>query len=213
MGEFFEGAATRVAAVLVPRGSDEIVEATGSAVRPDGLLQTTAGSCATGVRRMARFLPFLPTAFPRLALVRISCGTSVTARRRKTSRLTGLAPLPGPACITAVATLLAFTAFGAAAEPDVRRVLIASSPGPDLTYSAGDRISVTVQFHERVDVAGVPVLAIGIGNATRHAPMWMHSGNRLHFAYTVDAADQDANGISVDAGALRLNGGSGRRCT
>ena len=66
---------------------------------------------------------------------------------------------------------------------------------------------MTVQFDERVDVAGVPVLAIGIGNATRHAPMWMHSGSRLHFAYTVDAADQDANGISVDAGALRLNGG------
>ena len=90
---------------------------------------------------------------------------------------------------------------------EVRRVLIGSSPGPDLTYAAGDRISVTVQFEEEVDVAGIPVLDIGIGKAKRQAPMWMHSGSRLHFGYTVDGADQDADGISVDAAALRLNGG------
>lgn len=88
----------------------------------------------------------------------------------------------------------------------MRRVFLGSSPGADLTYAAGDRISVAVQFDEEVEVAGVPVLDILVGEARRGASMWMHSGSRLHFGYTVDATDQDSDGISVDAGALRLSG-------
>ena len=106
-----------------------------------------------------------------------------------------------------LAGMLAVCAATSAAVPEVRRVYIGSSPGDDLTYAAGDRISVTVQFDEKVEVAGVPVLDIVVGEAKRAASMWMHSGSRLHFGYTVDAADQDPDGISVDAGGLRLAGG------
>ena len=90
------------------------------------------------------------------------------------------------------------------AAPEVRRVAISSSAGPDLTYGAGDRISVTVQFDENVEVTGSPALVIGVGGRNRHAPMCMHSGSRLHFGYTVDAVDQDPDGISVPADGLRL---------
>ena len=94
----------------------------------------------------------------------------------------------------------------AAAVPEVKRVLVSSSAGADLTYGAGDRIGVTVQFTEEVEVAGAPALEIAVGNRNRRAGMWMHSGSRLHFAYTVDAADRDPDGISVRAGGLKLDG-------
>lgn len=102
--------------------------------------------------------------------------------------------------------LLAAVTTAVAASPEVRRVAIASSPGPDLTYSAGDRIGVTVQFDREVDVTGTPRLVIDIGRNARSAPMWMHSGSRLHFGYDVDAADFDADGIGVGEQALRLDG-------
>ncbi len=37
--------------------------------------------------------------------------------------------------------------------------------------------------------------------------MWMHGGSRLHFGYTVRAADNDRDGIGVKAGAIILAGG------
>ena len=89
---------------------------------------------------------------------------------------------------------------------EVRQVTIGSTPGLD-TYSAGDRISVTVQFDAVVKVAGTPLLEIDVGGTTRRAPMWMHGGSRLHFGYTVRAADNDPDGISIKAGAIKLAGG------
>ncbi|MYE24878.1 MAG: hypothetical protein F4Y01_13205 [Gammaproteobacteria bacterium] len=97
------------------------------------------------------------------------------------------------------------TAAGAA---EVRQVTIGSTPGLDNTYSAGDRISVTVRFDAAVEVAGTPVLELDVGGSTRRAPMWMHGGSRLHFGYTVRAADNDPDGISIKAGAIKLAGGS-----
>ena len=103
----------------------------------------------------------------------------------------------------ALATCLA-TAAGAT---EVRQVTIGSTPGPDTTYSAGDRISVTVQFDAAVEVAGTPVLEIEVGGTPRRARMWTHGGSRLHFGYTVRAADNDPDGISIEAGAIKLAGG------
>ena len=104
------------------------------------------------------------------------------------------------ACVLAIC-------FATAAAGEVRQVAIGSTPGLDSTYSAGDRISVTVQFDDVVEVTGAPVLEIDIGGTTRRAPMWMHGGSRLHFGYTVRAADNDPDGISIEAGAIKLAGG------
>ena len=105
---------------------------------------------------------------------------------------------------------LAFALCSAAAagSPEVRQLTIGSSAGTDSTYSAGDRISVTVQFDATVDVTGTPVLQIDVGGTTRRAAMWMHGGSRVHFGYSVRAADDDPDGISIEAGAIKLAGGS-----
>ncbi len=105
-------------------------------------------------------------------------------------------------------TSLALVFSAAATEAtDVRRVTIGSTSGLDNTYSAGDRISVTVQFDAVVEVTGTPVLEIDVGGSTRRARMWMHGGSRLHFGYTVRGADNDPDGISIRAGAIKLAGG------
>ena len=96
----------------------------------------------------------------------------------------------------------------AAGSPEVRQLTIGSSAGTDATYSAGDRISVTVQFNAAVDVTGTPVLQIQVGDTMRRAPMRMHRGSRVHFGYSVRAVDNDPNGISIQAGAIKLSGGS-----
>ncbi|MDE0693243.1 MAG: Ig-like domain-containing protein [Gammaproteobacteria bacterium] len=100
---------------------------------------------------------------------------------------------------------ICFATVAGAAE--VRQVTIGSTPGLDDTYSAGDRISVTVRFDAVVEVAGTPVLEIDVGGTARRAQMWMNAGSRVHFGYTVRAADNDPDGISINAGAIKLAGG------
>ncbi len=111
-------------------------------------------------------------------------------------------------CLKLSALALAICFATAAGAAEVRQVTIGSTPGPDNTYSAGDRISVTVRFDALVEVSGTPALEIDVGGSTRRATMWMHGGSRLHFGYTVRAADNDPDGISIEAGAIKLAGGS-----
>ena len=88
-------------------------------------------------------------------------------------------------------------------------------------YGAGDTIEFTVTFSDTVEVDttnGVPTLAFSLGNADAvqtNAPYVRGGGtNKLVFAYTVQAADSDNNGIfllndsNVTGGALQLNGGA-----
>ena len=107
--------------------------------------------------------------------------------------------------LSALALAICFATAAGATE--VRQVTIGSTPGLDTTYSAGDRISVTVRFDAVVEVAGTPVLEIDVGGTARRAQMWMHGGSRVHFGYTVRAADNDPDGISINAGAIKLAGG------
>ena len=111
-----------------------------------------------------------------------------------------------PRRLVALASAICFATAAHATE--VRELTIGSSPGPDSTYSLGDRISVTVQFDAAVEVTGTPVLEIDVGGTARRAAMWAHGGSRLHFGYTVRAADNDPNGISIKARAIKLAGGS-----
>lgn len=75
------------------------------------------------------------------------------------------------------------------------------------SYKAGDDLDFTVNWDESVDATGTPQLAINVGGTTRQADYVSGDGTTaLVFTYTVQAGDNDANGISVTS--MALNGGS-----
>ncbi len=93
--------------------------------------------------------------------------------------------------------------------PNVSGVTISSDPGADSAYAEGNTIEVKVDFDRPVDVTGTPQVALGIDTLTRQAGYAAGSGTRsLTFRYAVVVADADANGISIGASALALNGGT-----
>ncbi|WP_236185805.1 DUF4347 domain-containing protein [Pseudomonas juntendi] len=81
----------------------------------------------------------------------------------------------------------------------------------DGSYKAGDVLTFTVNASESVVVdttGGTPHLALTVGGVTRYASYVSGAGNgALVFEYTVQAGDNDADGIAV-AGSIDLNGGS-----
>ena len=74
------------------------------------------------------------------------------------------------------------------------------------SYKSGDDLEFTANASETVTVTGTPQLPINIGGATRQAD-YVSGTQALLFRYTVQAGDNDANGISVGS-AISLNGGS-----
>ena len=88
--------------------------------------------------------------------------------------------------------------------PRATAVNLASPAG---TYSAGEHIDIDVVFTEDV-VAGAAELLVTLGETgtspqIRRAQLISQGrGNALRFRYTVQAGDQDGDGISVEAGAL-----------
>ena len=92
---------------------------------------------------------------------------------------------------------------------------IASDPGDDDTYEAGDVITVHVFYGTGIGTdltidttGGTPRLPLTIGSATRYAAYSTDSRfHRLNFEYTVQAGDNDADGIGVP-GPIDLNGGT-----
>ncbi len=94
--------------------------------------------------------------------------------------------------------------------PTVRGITFRSYPEIGGIYERGETVEVAVDFTAYVKVSGTPQLALIVGDEIRwaafsHNIRWT---NFLSFRYTVQAADRDANGISVPADAIRLNGGS-----
>src|SRR5258706_434373 len=62
---------------------------------------------------------------------------------------------------------------------------------------------------EAVTVTGTRQLALNVGESTAEASSASGSGSTaLVFTYTILAGQTDANGISIDANALSLNGGT-----
>ena len=92
-----------------------------------------------------------------------------------------------------------------ATTPQISDIAITST-GP---YTVDDDIQVTVTTSEGVTVTGNPTLGIVIGNTERKAVLFSGNGtSALGFRYKVTAADEDdTDGISVKANALRTNGG------
>ena len=87
--------------------------------------------------------------------------------------------------------------------------LTLNSAGADNEYATGDNIDVTAAFGYNVTVTGTPRIALTVGSTTRYATYNSGSGTgNLVFRYTVVAADQDGNGISIAANALSLNSGT-----
>ena len=87
--------------------------------------------------------------------------------------------------------------------PSVRGVTIASRPENSRTYLSGERITLAVTFDEPVQVAGAPTMPIRVGAVTRNATASAAvETTRLLFHYAIQNGDADADGISVEAGAM-----------
>ena len=101
-------------------------------------------------------------------------------------------------------------------RPTVNSVRVASGAGTDQTYAIGDTIALTVRFTENVTVASSggatptrPRIALTVGTTEKYAGYRRGSGTRdIRFHYVVEAGDADADGISVAANKLELNGGT-----
>jgi hypothetical protein len=94
--------------------------------------------------------------------------------------------------------------------PTVSSEAITSATGIQNNYlNAGDVVSVTATFSENETVTGTPQLQLNVGGTLVQANYSSGTGsNALVFTYTILAGQNDANGISINANALSLNGGT-----
>ena len=95
--------------------------------------------------------------------------------------------------------------------PRIMDVSIVSEPGPDGIYTATERIEVAIRFDLPVFVTGSPHLILSVGiKAVSAQPVAVgrKADALMHFRYMVVKGDYDANGVSINADALQLNGGS-----
>ena len=96
-----------------------------------------------------------------------------------------------------------------ATAAEASRVGIMSRPHDGQACGAGEAIRAYVAFSVPLEVEGNPTLALALGNTARRASFYAPSvdGSALFFVYEVQAGDRDADGISVAATALALDGG------
>ena len=99
--------------------------------------------------------------------------------------------------------------------PTVSSVAITSDTGDDAVYldddgvyGIGDKIEVTVTFSEDVTVTGSPQLELTVGSSAKNATYKSTTDSKVVFSYAVAVGDSDADGISIAAEKLSLNGGS-----
>ena len=94
-------------------------------------------------------------------------------------------------------------------DPAISTVTI-SNPASGTAFAVNEVITITVTFDEDVVVTGTPTIDIVIGaNPPRQANYKSGSGSKtLVFQYTVQAGENDADGISIAENSLNLNGGT-----
>ena len=112
--------------------------------------------------------------------------------------------------IALAALVLPSVAHGLGTTPTVSSVAITSDPGADNTYATGDTITVSLTFSEAVTVTGTPYAVVDIGGQPRN---FKYSGDGSSataqpFSYTALVGDGDADGVSLLANSLALNGGT-----
>ena len=97
--------------------------------------------------------------------------------------------------------------------PYATTAAITSTPNNGTDYQTGEVVTVTVTFSEDVTVMGTPQLPLQIGGEERDADYVASdsSSTVLSFSYVVTDDDTDLDGISINAFALKLNGGSIKR--
>ena len=133
----------------------------------------------------------------------------------------GTGPLKGPYGQDAVLTHRAYGPFTGhlinTPPPPAHftGIEVDSSPGSGGFYATGDTIELHVIFSGRVttggNAPGTPpdvALKLRVGGAERSAEYLLGSGtSKLRFLYTVQAGDEDRDGVSVPANALSLGTG------
>ena len=98
--------------------------------------------------------------------------------------------------------------------PQQNAIAVVSTPANATGYRVGENIEVRLTFSLAAAVTGTPQLAIRIGDDVRQASYASGSGStQLTFSYPVLPGDADADGISVWANDLTLNGGAIRLST
>ena len=104
----------------------------------------------------------------------------------------------------------------AGARAAVTGVAMASDPGDDETYAAGEKVRVQLAFSEAVDVgteSGAPRLKLDLGGDDGAGERWAayedgSGSDALTFAWTAAAPDEAPDGIAVLADTLELDGGT-----
>ena len=101
--------------------------------------------------------------------------------------------------------------FGALAH--VKEIVVSEPLDEGETYSRGKSLLLYVSFVEESDpedvtVTGSPQLALDIGGIERLAKHSHTYDNLVWFRYTFVIGDNDSDGITIPANALRLNGGT-----
>ena len=101
---------------------------------------------------------------------------------------------------------------GSIDHPPVVKWVYVEKPVNGDTLGLGETIEVHVGFNEPIEVTGTPQLTLNIDAATRVVDLGdvcCDDGmDHLKFYYEVQADDRDADGISIAANALSLNGGT-----
>ena len=96
--------------------------------------------------------------------------------------------------------------------PAVTGISIATSPGEDGVYGAGEAVAATLRFSKQMTVdtaGGTPALGLALGGAARRAAYESGSGTRaLRFAYAVTDGDGAVRAIEVVADSLSRGGGT-----
>ena len=94
--------------------------------------------------------------------------------------------------------------------PSASAVAITSATNAANNYlNAGDVVTVTVTMDEVTIVTGTPRVALTVGDTIKYATYASGSNSTsLVFTYMVEASLTDADGISIGANALELNGGT-----
>ena len=96
--------------------------------------------------------------------------------------------------------------------PQITNMRIISAPQQFGYYGTGERITARVNFNEPVTVgAGIPVLSMSLGDAAPRLIAMEYRAVRaqddfLLFGYTVQAGDDDHNGVGIAADALSVSG-------
>ena len=95
----------------------------------------------------------------------------------------------------------------------VTAVTVSSTPAAGETYLEDETIEFTAMFTAPVTVTGAPTFAFTLGEAERQAAYARDSSGtaELVFSYEVQAGEIDSDGISWEANALELNGGTIRQ--